>query len=193
MDELKKEWPENITHWDKISIKTAELVIAQTQFVLNHSIETAKSIHEKADKLTALLLPSITAVSIYILSGLDKITDIAHLSGVVAFIVLVVSQAIIYFNITAYEIRIPGNHPETLINNNFINADDTEEEQFIQIALHICSENKSRTKVNDKKNGRDSHRNQVALKIAAIGLILSPLMGFILHLFLLRSLLSPCQ
>jgi len=187
-------WPENVLYWDKISEKTAELVLKQTELVLIQTIETAKSIQDKADKLTALLIPSISATTIYVLSGLDKLMDIFHITAMLFVIVLIVSQGIIFFNLRAYSIRIPGSHPETLINNHFINREDTEKEQYIQLALQLCKENKLRTEKNNKLNARRSGRNQSALKILALGLILSPVIGFILHyIFSHHSLPAPCR
>jgi hypothetical protein len=180
MSSHQKHWPEDITYWDKIAQKSAELTLAQTEKLLVHSIESAKSIREKADKLTSLLVPIITALGVYILTDLKSITDFQHFTAICCLFTLLTAFVVLFRNLTAYIIRIPGNQPETLINNNMINVEDTPDEQYLQIMLHICKENKARSEKNDALNLKMSCRNQWALKITVIGLILSPIIGFIL-------------
>ncbi|NVM64172.1 hypothetical protein FHW88_002500 [Mucilaginibacter sp. SG538B] len=183
MSSHQKYWPEDITHWDKISQKSAELTLAQTEKLLVHSIESAKSIRDKADKLTSLLVPVITGLGVYILTDLKKITDFQHFTAVCCLLTLLTAFILLFKNLTAYTIRIPGNNPETLINNNMINAEDSADEQYLQLILHICKENKVRSEKNDTLNLKMSARNQRALKITVIGLILSPTIGFLLDVY----------
>jgi hypothetical protein len=178
-----KNWPENITYWNKITEKTAELVLKQTETLLTETLSTAQSIRDKADKLTALLIPLISALTIYVLSGLNKWNDILHLTAIISLLVLITSLGFLYLNLIAYTIRTPGSDPETLINNYLINKEDTAKEQFIQIALQLCIDYKFRMEKNNQANSIRSNRNQTALKIIVIGLTAAPVLAFIVHLF----------
>lgn len=180
----EKNWPENIKYWSNISEKTAELAINQTESLLKETMATGQSIQDKAEKLTAFIITTFSALITYVLSHLEKWKDILHLTAIFSIIVLLMSLWHLYNNLRAYTIRNTGNDAEIYINNEFINNVDTAEEQFIQISLQVCKEYKDRTDINEASNLIRSTRNEKALKTILLGLIASPVLAFILDLLL---------
>lgn len=190
----EKRWPENIKNWHKISEKTAELAIMQSETFLKETMSTAQSIRDRADKLLTILIPSVSALIFYIISEGNKLTIILHLTAIISLIVLLLSLRYVFFNIKAYSIRTPGNNAESFINNYLIAEDDSEKDQYIQIALQISKEYNNRGEANKRHNEKHSKYNQIALKILVFGLISAPVLAIILNLFYANCfLLAPCQ
>jgi hypothetical protein len=114
----EKPWPENIDYWNKITEKSADLAIAQSDLLLKESLTTAQSLRDKAEKVITLLIPSISALIIYIITGLSNLIDIPHLTAIVTIILMMVSLASLFVNIKPYAISVPGNDAETILNND---------------------------------------------------------------------------
>ena len=66
--EESKNWPQNITWWNKISVKTADLAISESETLLTETSKTAQVTQDRADKLVTILVPLISALFIFVIS-----------------------------------------------------------------------------------------------------------------------------
>jgi hypothetical protein len=187
-------WPSNILWWSKISEKSIEHAISQSETLLKETVQTGMSIRDRADKLFAILAPAIPALFVYILTGQNLAIDIMHLTAAAALLTMLLSFCVLLRNLKPYDINVAGDQAELFLNNELINNVDTEKEQFLRIALLICSNNKIRIESNELLNQKRSKRNQRAINILIIGLAASPLAALIVHLLYVHCFLPvPCR
>ncbi|MCR8559294.1 hypothetical protein KXD93_16675 [Mucilaginibacter sp. BJC16-A38] len=179
---MEEEWPKNVTWWNKIEPKTAELALHQTETELAETVKTAQSIQDRADKLLSLLTPAIFALLTYLVTLVDKPKGSLYLTAAILFLFLVAALVFVFLNIRPYTIRIPGNLAETYINDNFISNETKGDDQYLPILLQVCSDYKYRIGQNNLSNKTRSGRNLKAIKITMWGLFLSPILAITLHL-----------
>lgn len=180
----RKKWPETITYWYKISEKTVDLVVSQSERLLKETITAAQSLQDKSDKLTGLIVPAVSALVIYLCTQKGQWYDFLNLTAGFSVIVLLVSLCFLYFNINTYIIRPEGHNPDIYLNNVFISETDTPADQYLQIALQACKEYKEKIANNINFNYDYSNRYKAALKILMIGLPVSPILAIILNQYL---------
>jgi hypothetical protein len=180
-EEQSREWPKDIVWWHKITDKSVDIAVQQTETYLKETVVSAQSIQDRADKLVGLLTPTLSAILVYLLSSTKSIIDILHITGATFLCFLVWAFFYLYRNITPYEVCVPGSYADQYINSETIGKDDEPHEQYLQIALAICSQNKSRAQLNDSNNKVRSKRNQKAITTVVIGLIFSPILSLLIH------------
>lgn len=177
-----KEWYKNITFWNKIEQKSAEVVIAQSENLLKETILTAQSIKDRADKLIGILIPIISGLLAYIISNLPKLMDILQLCALFSLVTLISSFCVLYINTKPYKINVPGENPEFFLNDNVIYENDKSGEQFIKIALMICHNCQIRIIQNEEFNKIRGRKNKIALNFLVYGLFISPFLALTVHL-----------
>ncbi|HXD92775.1 MAG TPA: hypothetical protein VNX01_06140 [Bacteroidia bacterium] len=188
--EEKKEWPKNIIWWNKIQEKSLELALSQSDAYLKETVTTAQTIQDRTDKILTILVPSFSALLVYLFSTTSKITDVEPLAALFSGLVILFALSRLYFNLKPYPINVSGDDAESFINNELIKEDDTDNIQYTKIALLACNNNKIRAIANEVYNKERSDRTQIVLKVLFIGLALSPLFALIIHL-LYKSYFSP--
>ena len=176
------EWPKSIIYWNKISDKSLQLALAQSETILKETVVTAQSIQDKTEKLISLLIPAITALLAYVLAHYKSITDTLVLSAVFTIYFIAIALYYLGLNFQPYKIQVPGEDAEIFINNQTIKNPDPDGYQYIRIGLQICKTYKERADKNEILNGTRSTRNKLALFVLVIGLPTSPILALLLHL-----------
>jgi hypothetical protein len=177
-------WKSDIKDWSKISDKTASLMLNQCEALLKETIETAKHISAKAEKLVSILIPIFTLLLAYTLNNYNKLNEFLPLCALLSLIIIGTS---IYFsakNLFQYTISVPGEYPKNIVISQFIDGVE-ENEQYSQILLYVCENIQMRIDCNEHSNKIRSIDNEISLKIL-LGLPICPF--FAVPIFLLIHL-----
>lgn len=184
--EEEKKWPEDLVWWNKISEKSADLALSQSEAYLLETTKTSQTIQDRTDKLIAILVPITSAILIYLLTGTHGIFDVVTLSALIFVIIITRAIVILIRNLRPYLINVNGEDADVFLNNETINETDSKEEQYIKLALLACNNNKIRASQNDETNQKRSQRNKEAVDTLIIAMIFSPLIGVLIHLLYQR-------
>ena len=90
-----QEWKHDIKDWQKITDKTASLMLSQCETALKETIQIAESISSKAEKLASIILPILSALIVYVMSNWNDIYCFLPLTSVISCIVLLTSVTLI--------------------------------------------------------------------------------------------------
>jgi len=166
--------------WEDISKDSIDFIYSQSELLLKETLDTAKGIGLKADRIITILSPLTAALVIYILNNICHINEFLPLTALFSTIVLIVSIAFCYRNFQKYEIRVPGEYPKKLLLvENLIKIAD-EKKQYLNLVINECENFQDRIEQNDIDNAIRQKRNTVALKVLLFGLIPCPAVGYLL-------------
>jgi hypothetical protein len=183
---LTEDWKTDIKDWTKITEKTAALMLEQCESVLKETLETAKSISAKAEKILTILIPIATALITYLFSKkLSELLYFLPLTGLFCLPVLLGSIAFSYFNFLKYEIAIPGDEPKKLVVSAFIDQNFSDNQQYVNMVLSICENIQRRIDINERANAIRTTWNTRSIKTLGL-LILCPVFSYLLSLYLLQ-------
>jgi len=188
----KEMWKSDIVYYNKITKESASLILDQTSSLLEETVDTAKRISLKAEKIITIVLPIASAILVYLINSIPKDgINILTLSAIFAFIVLCISLGYSYQNFKHYEIAVPGISPKTVLNSKFINTKFKEWEQYTNLVMVIGENIQDRIEVNDVLNTSRTRNNRIALKFL-FGIILCPFLAVVVLLLyhLCHSLLA---
>lgn len=186
LDSLTEDWKTDIKDWTKIKEKTAKLMLEQSESVLKETLETAKSISTKAEKILTILIPITTALITYLFSKKPSdLFDFLPLTGLSCLPVLLISIGFSYSNFLKYEIAIPGEFPKKLVVSMFIDRDFSEDQQYVNMVLSICENIQRRIDINEVANTKRTTSNTRSIKTLGL-LILCPVFSYLLSLYLLQ-------
>ena len=179
-------WKTDIKNWNKISDKTASLLINQCETALKETNDTAKGISVRADKIISILLPIASGIIIYILNTpITKANIFLVLTGFFSLIVIVFSLWLSYKSYKRYEVAIPGQFPEKILRSKFIDNDFDEKQQYLNLVVNICEDIQDRIDFNISKSNIRMANNTTSVYVLFL-LPICPIVGYLIS-FLLRS------
>ncbi len=130
----------DIINWNKITEKTASLMLDQSETALKETIETAKLISSRVDKLISIQLPIATALIVYLFNNrISTITNFLPLTALLSLIIILISLFFCHKAFRKYDIAIPGEYPENIARSEFIDNDFDDNEQYINIVLSVSN------------------------------------------------------
>lgn len=154
-----EKWSTDIIQWNKLSESAAQLYITLAENRLDETVETAKNITDRNDKLLALNITIITAILGFLATHtLEKILN-SYLCVSLLIMLLVLTLSLVYLikNLFLYKIGTKGEEPKFILKSSFVD-DYPDNEQYLNLALQVCEnyQNKitSNTTVNNKRNRR---------------------------------------
>lgn len=178
----KQYWKSDIVYYNKITKESGSLILDQSSALLEETLDTAKSIASKAEKIITIILPITSAILIYLIHAIPKEgLNLLTLSGIFAFMVLCISLTFSYLNFKHYHIYVPGIHPKTYLNSRFINTEYTPEEQYGNLVLVMGENIQDRIEENEILNFERTRNNRMALKWL-FAIIFCPLLSFLVLL-----------
>lgn len=184
MDSLR--WSTDIKQWDKLTKDTAVLILNQSESLLRETVESAKIISAKADKLISILIPIESGIVIYILdSSKNKEFDFLSLTAILSFIVVGLSLFFAFKNFQQYNISVTGFHPNTTLISPFIDTDYLDGGQYINMVYNICENLQERITINLKLNAKRTFNNRIAIQLLFI-LPTCPILSYLF--FLIREI-----
>lgn len=160
----EKEWKTDIKNWTKISESTAKIMLDQSETSLKETIETAKVITAKADKLISLLFPAIIALVVYL--GNNLLCNPINFLTITAFfslIVLLISFKKAYNAFKQYKIEASGDYPSRIFRTELIDKDFTEKQQYINVVLSISENIQRKILFNKSCNAIRTSDNHISM------------------------------
>lgn len=132
-------WRTDIIKWDKISIETAKLYVELAEKRLDETVETAKNISDKNDKLLTLTVTLIIAISTYSASTnfLTNSENILQNGLAIILVILFITLWFLFINFISVKIGTKGEEPKIILMNKFID-EYNDSEQYLNLAIHIC-------------------------------------------------------
>ncbi len=174
----------DMINWNKITEKTASLMLDQSETALKETIETAKLISSRVDKLISIQLPIATALIVYLFNNrISTITNFLPLTALLSLIIILISLFFCHKAFRKYDIAIPGEYPENIARSEFIDNDFDDNEQYINIVLSICENIQKRLNYNNKIN-RKRTANSTRAVYALSFLLICPILSYFLYLVL---------
>lgn len=174
----------DIKNWSKLEEKTAKLMLDQCETALRETTDTAKSISEKAEKITTILLPVTTAVITYLFTqNWSNLTMFLPLTAICCLPFLLTSIGFAYLNFSQYEIAIPGDFPRNIVRTEFVDKEYTPDQQYVNLTLSICENIQRKIDINEQANTRRLRFNLISIRVLGC-LMLCPAVAFLLLLCL---------
>lgn len=177
-------WENNktdIINWHTISEKTAGLILAQGEGLLKETVETAKAISTRSDKLISIQIPILTAFVAYLFgSEYNKTINYLQLSVIIAAVIVFISFVYAYKSFKKYDIAVPGENPSKIASSAFIDKYQNEKQQYLNMVVFISEGIQARVDINIIANKKRMAYNSSSLKI----LIWLPIAPFLSYLFL---------
>jgi len=178
-------WKTDIRDWDKISDKTATLMLSQCETLLKETIESAKNISAKAEKLVTILIPIFTLLLAYTCNNINKLNEFLPLCALLSLCVIGASIFFSVKNMFQYTLSVPGEYPKNIVKSQYI--DNVEQnDQYIQMLLNVCENIQIRIDCNEASNKIRLRDNEISLKIL-LGLPICPFLSGLM-IFLLQLL-----
>jgi len=178
-------WKTDIKNWDKISDKTAALMLNQCETLLKETVETSKLISAKAEKLISILIPIFSLLLAYTFNNISKLDEFLPVCALLSLFVIGTSIFFSVKNMFQYTISVPGEYPKNIVISQFV--DNVEQnDQYIQMLLNVCENIQIRIDCNEHSNKIRLRDNEIALKTLLLlpsCPVLSGLMIFLLQLF----------
>jgi len=186
------DWHCDIPDWDKITKETAAIILAQSEAYLKETIESAKLISAKADRLFGILLPIASGLVVFIINDFsNKRVGGLTISAVLSFLLIAVSLFYSFLNVLNYKIGVVGNYPRELFKIELINDKITKDDQYILMFIYVCESIQAKLVRNNESNTIRAERNKKAL-IALIGIPFTPLIAYpLFYLFQNCHCVSP--
>lgn len=177
-------WQANIKDWNNISESTADLYLQLAEKKLDETVESAKNISDRNDKLLALDITLLTGALGFITS--NKWTNLFDdfLCTALLFMSIFLIAALIYLikNIFCYRVGTKGEEPAFILINNFIENYD-KEEQFLNLAFHMCETYQNKITLNTIINSKRNKRLSIAIYIL-VSLPIAFLLAAIYHFWM---------
>ncbi|MFC2088077.1 hypothetical protein ACFLSX_00615 [Calditrichota bacterium] len=174
-------WRTDIYDWAKISEAQALLFLSLSEKRLDETVETAKLITSKNDKLLTINISLIILIIGYLINHFNEITiDIMATTGLVALIILVYAGIKFIKNLFSYEIGTKGEEPKVILNSTFVNDGINSKESYKAISLQVCEAYQAKIDSNHLVNNDRS----VNLQKGIYAMIILPLSFIISSLFL---------
>ena len=166
------DWKCSIENWDTISKETASLIFSQGETLLKETVETAKIISNKADRVFSILLPIASAILIYLIKAFPthKVNFLTFSGGLILF-VLGVSLWYCYKNFHAFSLAVPGTYPKLTLSPDFINTTFNDNQQYLNMMIAIAETIQKGILLNEAVNiertkiGRASCRERVLVQV----------------------------
>lgn len=181
---IQVDWRADIEGWRKLSDETASLILDQGETLLKETIDTGKSITLRAERIITILLPVAIALMTYLLTG-PHLCRFLPLAALLFVLVILCSLMFAYINFEKHVVSVPGEYPRNLATSQLIREEHNDHEQYIILVLSICENLERRIAVNDASNVRRMRNNHISLRIVIIGLVLGPILAYLLSLYLL--------
>lgn len=180
----KKMWKTDIKKWSSISEKTAALMIAEGELALKETLEVQKSISAKAERIISLLIPAISALTIYLMNvvqekGLAALGRYLPLCAALSVGLLLVSVSFTYVCFKEYKAFTGGEYPKNLVTSMFIDNEFNHSEQYLNMVISICENIQLRIDENDSVI-RFRMRFHVASTRVLLALPLCPILAYFL-------------
>jgi hypothetical protein len=160
-----KPWETDIKDWTKISEKTATLILNQGEAVLKETIETAKTISARAERMIAILIPICSILVIYFISNIKDFGSFLHLTSFLCLLVVATSLFFCVRNMFKYTIAITGEFPKNLATSELIDGDFKDSEQYINMLLYIYENIQKRIEINEFQNTIRMADNERTLRV----------------------------
>jgi hypothetical protein len=156
-----KAYPKN---WTLIEKDTAQLMLSQSEKLLNETTETAKLISAKSSQLVTIIITLSTITVGYLIQNLIA-TGFSYMSitAILVLLCLVVSSYYCYCNFKPYKIYVSGEYPHDIITSNFIDNDFTNDQKYVNLILNICDNIESRILLNEDLNDLSAKNNRIAI------------------------------
>ena len=176
----------DIVEWEKIGKDVSALMLKQCETLLKETIETAKTISTRAEKLISIILPIVSALIVYVIkNGWCEITSYLSITAIVTIAVLLTSLIYAYKAFKPYDVYISGEYPKNIVTSELLNTDLPKSEQYLTVFLNICENIQLRIDNNDTRNEMRQKDINASLKALAL-LTITPIVSLIVYLFFLE-------
>ncbi|MDI6033117.1 hypothetical protein QLS91_08535 [Flavobacterium sp. LB2P84] len=174
---MNEEWRTDIIRWNKISLETAELYLGLAEKRLDETVETAKNISDKNEKLLTLCISLITLILSYISVSSWKLVGVDYFitTLVVMISFLLVQLWFLVRNIMVFKIGTKGEEPKYILTENFVGK-QKKNEQYLNLVLHVCEIYQNKINCNHTVNAKRNNRLVIAIYLF-IGLPISFLLA----------------
>lgn len=160
-----KTWKTDVVQWDKITNETASLILEEGETVLKETVETAKSISEKADRLITILLPIASAIIIFLINNINPFKfNFLNVSAILILPVVFVSLWYCYQNFKHYDIAIPGFPPSHTLISKLLDNSFTDRQQYLNMVITLCENTQDRIEINETLNVSRTRYSRMAIK-----------------------------
>jgi hypothetical protein len=170
--------PIKFAEWGSISKDSIDFIYSQAELLLQETLDTAKGIGLKADRIITILSPLTAALIIYVLNNVCSIGEFLPLTALLSVAVLILSIGFSYRNFQNYKIRVGGDYPKEMLTIENLKKIPDEKQQYLNLVINQCEILQDRIDKNDIDNIRRQKRNTAALKILVFGLIPCPVLGY---------------
>lgn len=173
------QWQPNI-NWNLVNQQTGGLILAQGDAYLKETVETAKAITAKAEKLITIIIPIFTGLSVFVCNSFQNFKwSFLNISALVAIVPAFIALIYIAQNFFNYNIGVSGVYPKVLLANDLINDQTEEKHIYNTVLFHVLATIQSRIEKNNKCNHTRSELNNRAL-ITLIVIPFSPVVSWVL-------------
>lgn len=187
-------WYPDIKDWNKVSEKTAQFILVQSENILKETLETNKGVSAKTDKLISIYTPLITLLIVYFFNlistnkALNLVISFLPLTAILSIIIIALSIYFCLKNFFKYYVSILGEYPKNMLRSDLIDEYEGEG-QYINLVLNLCQNLQYRIDSNRTVNNQRIRNNDISLRILIIGLPCCPVISY-LSLLLLDYLKS---
>lgn len=160
-------WRMNVTDWNNVSESTAQLYLELAEKKLQETVETAKSITDKNDKVLAINVAMVTALLGYFTSLPFDDVSLNYIGLVVLIIIvkLIISICFLLRNLFVYKIGTIGEEPRFIMKSEFLKNYD-KIEQYLNLAFHMCEIYQLKISENEKLNLTRTKKLTISIYIA---------------------------
>ncbi|MEI7475658.1 MAG: hypothetical protein WCK67_12855 [bacterium] len=177
MSSLK--WKSDVKQWNNLEKDTASLILNQAESLLRETVETAKTISLKAEKLITILIPLESGIVLYFIDSSKEIGfTFLNITAILTFIIIGLSLYFTSKNFKHYEISVPGEFPDKILTSAFIDTVFKNDEQYLNMVFNICENLQERITINRNLNSIRTNNNRISISI----LFLTPICPFIAYL-----------
>lgn len=178
----KSRWVTDVKKWDNLTKDTAALILDQSESLLADTVDTAKSISSKAEKLISILIPITSALVVYLVNSLKtEGFTVLNSSALLIIITLGFSTRFAYKNFTHYDIAVPGEYPNNILTSEYIDTPFINDGQYLNMVYNVCENIQARIEVNEILNKERSENNRRSIFLLA----LVPFLPIVPYLFFL--------
>lgn len=180
---MNEKWCTDIVKWNKITLETAELYLALAEKRLDETVETAKNISDKNDKLLTLGISLITLMLSYITISSWNLVGVDYFITTLVIMIsfLLIQLWFLIRNMMSFKLGTKGEEPKYILIKDFVGK-HKKNEQYLNLVLHVCETYQNKINCNHIINVKRNKRLTIAIYLI-IGLPTSFLLGLVCHLF----------
>ena len=174
---INKPFETDIKDWTELSKDAAAFMLSQCSLVLIETLDTAKSITVRAEKILTFQITVGVSLLTYAIANYEKLFTFLPLTACIAIILICVGIFFAYLNFRYYSVAIPGELPKDIVRSKFVDGLEPDW-QYLSLVINSCESIQKRIDCNNKENNKRISRNNKSLLCLAL-LLITPFLSLL--------------